>query len=268
MPYIMKKVQTLCLLFILSTHIYICAQKNNSLFKAGVTTGVNLTQIDGDDQFGYNRRGYNFGLRGAVILRKDMDISTELLFSQRGTQPNTDEKLKNKRTVNVSLNYAEVPFLFNYYYDRSDIGHYRWNIYAGFSYGRLLKSQTSIFKGYFTDTIQQNLVNTIGYNTSDFSLIFGIKRYFTPRFGFSLRHTASLNLLYKNPQPVVVTRVQPVNKNYTSFRSFFISVNVFYDFITPKLAKPRKGKGGKATPKKDAPKGKKYLYNNNYTNIS
>ncbi len=253
----MKKSQTLCLLFILSAHVYIYAQKYSSIFKAGVTAGVNLNQIDGDEQFGYNRRGYNFGMRGAVILRKNMDISTELLFSQRGTEPDDNEKLKNKRTAYVSLSYAEVPFLFNLYYDRSEIGHYRWNLYAGASYGRLLKSQTSIFKGYTTDTVQQNFVNTIGYNTSDFSFIIGVKRYFTPRFGVSLRHTASMNLLYKNPQPPVPSRVSLPTKNYASFRTFFVSANLFYDFITPKLVKPRKGKG--ASKAKVAPPKKKKL---------
>ena len=177
------------------------------------------------------------------------------LFSQRGTEPDSEEKAKIKRTIYVSLNYAEVPILFNYYYDKSEFGHYRWNLYAGFSYGRLLKSQTTILKGYLTDTIQQNLVNTIGYNTSDFSFAFGVKRFFTPRLALSLRHTFSLNYLYKNPQPTVVTRVSPVAKNYATFRSFFISINLCYDLITPKLMKPRKGK----TTQKGAVKVKKKL---------
>lgn len=251
----MKKRQTLCLLLFTATHIILCAQKYSSLFKAGVTAGVNLTQIDGDEQFGYNRRGYNFGLRGAVILRKDMDISTELLFSQRGTEPDSEEKIKNKRTIFVSLSYAEVPILFNYFYNKSDFGHYKWNLYTGVSYGRLLRSQTTVFKGYLSDSVQQNLVNTNGYNTSDFSLIFGVKRYFTPRLGVSLRHTISLNYLYQNPVPEIRKLGQPLVKNYATFRSFFISANLFYDFITPKLAKPRKGK----TPQKGAQTIKKKL---------
>ncbi len=239
----MKKKQILYLLLFFLAQTSLRAQKYSSLFKAGVTAGVNLSQIDGDEQFGYNNKGLNFGLRGAVILRKDIDISTELLYSQRGTQPDSDEISKQKRTAYVSLRYAEVPILFNYFYDKSDMGHYRWNVYAGVSYGRLLKSETRILKSFSqTDSVQQNLVNAIGYNTSDLSLIVGVKRYFTNRFGISLRHTSSLNYLYKNPKPIVQTRGQQPNKDYISFRSFFLSVNLFYDFITPKIKRPRKGK--------------------------
>lgn len=237
----MKKSQTLYLFLFLVAPIFLSAQKQSSLFKAGVTAGLNMTQIDGDEQFGYNRRGMNFGLQGSVILRKDMDISTELLYTERGTEPDSEEKTKNKRTAYVSLRYAEVPILFNYFYNRSDFGHYKWNIYLGFSYGRLLRSQTSILKGYLTDSVQQALVNTIGYKTSDLSFILGIRRYVTPRLGISLRHTFSLNYLYKNPAPIVPTR-GATTKNYVSFRSFFLSANLSYNFISPKITKPRKGK--------------------------
>lgn len=247
----MKKEHALYLILLFFVPSALSAQKYSSLFKAGATVGVNFSQIDGDEQFGYKKKGINFGLRGAVILRKDIDISTELLYSQRGTQPNSDEKSNQKRSAYVSLGYAEVPILFNYFYDKSEMGHYRWNFYVGASYGRLLKSETKILKSIsLTDTVQQNLLNTIGYNTSDFSLIIGVKRYFTSRIGASLRHTLSMNYLYKNPAPILPTRGQQTRKDYTTFRSYYISLNVFYDFITPKLVKPRKGK---TLPKVKAP---------------
>jgi Outer membrane protein beta-barrel domain len=236
----MKKEHALYLILLFFASSVLSAQKYSSLFKAGATIGVNLSQIDGDEQFGYNRKGLNFGLRGAVILRKDIDISTELLYSERGTKPDNDEISKQKRVIDVSLSYAEVPILFNYFYDKSDMGHYRWNIYVGVSYGRLLKSDTKIRKSVsLTDTLQQNLVNAIGYNTADLSLIIGIKRYFTNRVGVSLRHTFSMNYLYKNPKPIIITRGQQPNKDYATFRSFFLSFNLFYDFITPKIKKSR-----------------------------
>ena len=140
-----KRIHFLLLFIFVQTALF--AQKYSSPFKAGATIGLNFTQIDGDEQFGYNRKGLNFGLRGAVILRKDMDISTELLYSERGALPGNNEKTATKRTINIGLKYADVPFLFNYYYSKADDGHYRWNLYIGVSYGRLLRSQTSISKG-------------------------------------------------------------------------------------------------------------------------
>jgi hypothetical protein len=236
----MKKNRTLTFLLFFCVLTVVQAQKYSSPFKAGATLGINMTQIDGDDQFGYNRRGLNFGLRGAVILRKNMDISTELLYSERGTEPNETEKARNKRTTIIALQYAEVPLLFNYYHNKADDGHYRWNFYAGISYGRLLRSQVSVLKGYnLTDSVQQNLVNTNGLKSADFSFIIGVKRYFTNRVGLSVRHTNSLNLLYENPVPATITRGIILTRNYTSFRSYFVSFNVFYDFLTPKLVKKR-----------------------------
>ena len=243
LSYNMNQNLTLTVLLLLCGQITLTAQRYKSPFKAGVTIGINQSQIDGDEQFGYKRRGLNLGLRGAVILNKKMDISTELLYSERGTLPSDAEKSKNKRTVYVSLRYAEVPFLFNYFYEKGDDGHFKWNIYTGISYGRLLRSQTNVYKTFnIQDSVQQDLLNKVGYNTSDFSLIVGVKRCFTNRLGLSLRHTSSLNLLYDNPPPLTPKGNPVPTKNFTSFRSFHLSLNVTYDFFTPKLQKPRKKK--------------------------
>ena len=41
-----------------------------SPFKAGVSVGLNLAQIDGDHQFGYDKRGLGYGIRGGVVVEK------------------------------------------------------------------------------------------------------------------------------------------------------------------------------------------------------
>jgi hypothetical protein len=235
---IAMKIQTLLSIGLTLLSFSLSAQINSSLFKAGATIGLNRTQIDGDEQFGYNRSGLSFGLRGAVVIKPYLDISTELLFSQRGALPDDTEKSLRKRTVYIDLQYAEVPLLLNLYASKNEHGFYRWNIYGGVSYGRLLRSKTEVFKGATADSAQLNLVNENGYKSYDLSLVAGIGRYFTPRLGVSIRHTASMTYLYKNPAPIR-TRTGTINTDYKFFRSFFISVNAFYNLVSPKIKKPR-----------------------------
>ena len=70
-------------------------------FKASAFAGINLGQIDGDRQQGFRKLGASLGLDGSIYLRPDFDISTQLLFNQKGAQPSSD----NKSTHNLALNY-------------------------------------------------------------------------------------------------------------------------------------------------------------------
>ena len=57
LSYNMNKNLTFTFFLLLWGQIIMTAQKYNSPFKAGVTIGINQAQIDGDEQFGYKRRG-------------------------------------------------------------------------------------------------------------------------------------------------------------------------------------------------------------------
>lgn len=214
-------------------------------FKAAALVGINLSQIDGDRQQGYRNRGVSLGLDGSIYIRPDFDISTQLLFNQKGAQPSR----YNKNTPNLalsyfSLNYSEVAMMFNYhFFPNLTKKYYTRSLFVGLSYGRLLKSTTTVILNNqslttFTDKVQS------AYNPHDYSFIVGGSLLFTPKLGASLRFTRSIGSLYKNPNYIYPS----TEMNFDVLKPYFISAHVFYNFISPnktmglKLKKMKKGK--------------------------
>lgn len=103
-------------------------------FYGGLIVGTNFSQVDGDNFAGYHKVGYNLG--GIVYTKLDehVAVSMEVLYTQKGA------KSKGYYAVNpglyitdygITLNYAEVPIMFNYFDKRKS--HFG----AGISYSRL-----------------------------------------------------------------------------------------------------------------------------------
>ena len=133
------KCNTICLIIVWALlSLQTTTLHAQSPFKAGVSIGVNLAQIDGDHQFGYDKRGFGYGIRGGVAIRKNFDIMTELLYVQKGASPKSSQPFDSRR-AEIELKYAEVPLLFSYHFKKNDLGFYKWTIQTGASYGRLLK---------------------------------------------------------------------------------------------------------------------------------
>ena len=114
-------------------------QKNEKerRFTAAVVMGINISQIDGDEDGTYSKVGFNGGARGGVRFGKNMELCTEILFSQKGSYIKNIDKLYH-------LDYIEVPLIF-YYKDweamnRKQEKYMRVMIGGGFSYSRLLNS--------------------------------------------------------------------------------------------------------------------------------
>lgn len=213
-----------------------------SPFKAGVSVGVNLAQIDGDHQFGYDKSGFGFGLRGGVVVRKNFDIMTELQYIKKGTSPKSTQPFDSRR-AEIELVYAEVPLMFNYHFQKNDLGFYKWTLQAGASYGRLLKSTSVVTKKSMLDSMATVSLSQENYNKHDISFIIGAAFNIRSNLGISIRHTVSLTKLYENPdfdKPTIHTTKRA--ERYMSFRNYFVSFQIFYDFLAPKIKKPKKKK--------------------------
>ncbi|MBL7817924.1 MAG: PorT family protein [Saprospiraceae bacterium] len=211
-------------------------------FKAMAFAGVNLSQINGDKQEGYRQKGVSLGLNGSIFLRHDFDISTELLYNTRGARP--DRNYLGQPNINYStfkLHYSEVALLLNYHYHLSGSrNYYTQCLTAGVSYGRLLKSQTSIIRDNVPFTALENEVSS-KLNPNDVSVIVGWSQYFTPKLGFALRHTGTVNFLYKNPEYIP----NATDKGFEFLRPYYLSLHLFYNFVSPakvmELKKKKKG---------------------------
>ena len=233
------KIQTsffLFLFFFFTKNIF----AQNSPFKAGVTVGLNLAQIDGDHQSGYDHKGYSFGLRGGFALSKRIDIMSELIYLEKGAEPPSTSTGSDQRRLVIDLKYAEVPILFTHHFKKNDKGFYNWSFHTGISYGRLLKSTATVRVRSVVDSNITKSLSQEFFNKKDWSLINGISYNIGQNFGLRFRHSLSLNQLFINPNPERNNNGSLKREAYVFFRNYFISFQAYYDFIAPKAKKPKK----------------------------
>jgi hypothetical protein len=99
-------------------------------------------------------------------------------------------------------------------------------VHLGFSYGRLLKSSASISaRNTALTPLETDLLSK--FNPQDVSFIIGWSQLFSERIGISIRHTSSLNLLYKNPDYRINT------DQFKYLRPYYLSFHVFYNLVSP-----------------------------------
>jgi len=133
--------------------------------KGEIIAGANLSQVDGDQVYGFKKFGVNAGFGGILPLGHRFSMSVEVLYSQKGSyqkySPQPDS-LSRVPYYSLRLNYLEAPIMFHFE-DRST-----WTFGLGFSYGRLVG-----FKEIEHNKSQPwNRPDTISYKTNnEFSII-------------------------------------------------------------------------------------------------
>ncbi len=137
-------------------------------FKGGLVGGFNFSQIDGDDMVGYHRFGLNGGGYVSAILSERWQLSTELLFSQRGSRLSATEPI-NGRYDRIKLDLLEVPVLLNFV-------EWKFHVQAGVSYGRVFNAQIVELSGL-------DVTDEIELNENVFSLVLGATFFFTEKWG-------------------------------------------------------------------------------------
>ncbi|MCB2219987.1 MAG: PorT family protein [Bacteroidetes bacterium] len=156
--------------------------------QGAVIGGLNLSQVDGDEIFGFNKFGANVGLAAVAPLGKNFNFSLETIFSQKGSyqgkQYNDVDSAGNVTTgeYNLTLNYLEVPFLV-FYNDKDVIAGG-----AGFSYGRLV----GIKEYEHGRQIESTTVNGGPYNKNDFSILADVRFRIYKKFKLNVRYAYSL----------------------------------------------------------------------------
>jgi hypothetical protein len=102
--------------------------------KGELIFGMNATQIDGDEIYGFNRYGLNMGVGAIFPFNKHWSLSVETLFNQKGSYRKESIELDTLPTPYYSnrMNYLDVPVLLHY----EDKGGITFG--AGFSWGRTI----------------------------------------------------------------------------------------------------------------------------------
>ncbi len=100
--------------------------------KGELIFGMNTTQIDGDEIYGFHRYGLNVGVGAILPFNKHWSLSIETIFNQKGAYRNESIELDTlpQPYYSIRLNYLDVPVLIHY----EDKGGFTFG--AGFSWGR------------------------------------------------------------------------------------------------------------------------------------
>jgi Outer membrane protein beta-barrel domain len=230
----MKNLSLFSIVFVLSMPL--TAQNR---FAGGVFAGANFAQIDGDFQQGYYKKMFSGGIRAAMILTKNFDIGTELMYNGKGAVPSETDFSGRNPNFYMTMHYAEAGFMANFHFDKNEAGYNQKTIQIGLTYGRLLSSSNEITKINTIDTLQSKLFAQENIKNTDVSFVVGFSYRFTPKLGISLRHAYSITPFFERVLPTQRT----YQKEYFLGRSYFLSAHLFYDLWTPELRKPKKARG-------------------------
>lgn len=162
------------------------------IIKGETFLGLNLSQIDGDQAYGYRRFGLHAGVGAIVpVYQKNnfnFDIALEIAFNQRGSHQRAQYNETDKGETgayDVYMNYLEVPLLF-YFSDKqlASLG-------IGASYGRLVGLR-EYEHGKRTD-VDLNYTGEDKYNLNDFCVLADVKVRIYERLKFGVRFQYSMS---------------------------------------------------------------------------
>ncbi len=159
------------------------------IIKGETILGMNLTQVDGDEVFGFRKFGLNVG--GGVLIPFDKkgrwDVNMELIYTQKGSyqrpQYNAIDSLGNVLTgeYKLKLNYVEIPVTVMFT-DRE-----RVSFGAGFSYGRLI----GVKEWEHGNRVETTTLSSGTYSKNDISVLadFRIRIWKALKFNFRYQYT-------------------------------------------------------------------------------
>jgi len=118
--------------FLIFTLVFFVPKAEAQRVKGELIFGMNATQIDGDEVFGFHKYGLNVGVGGIYPFNKHWSLSAETIFNQKGSYRKESIEIDTLPTpyYNIRLNYLEVPVMIHY----EDKGGVIFGL--GFSWGR------------------------------------------------------------------------------------------------------------------------------------
>ncbi|MBK8622734.1 MAG: outer membrane beta-barrel protein [Saprospiraceae bacterium] len=193
--------------FLLILFFILSSQKiSGQAFKASAIVGANLSQIDGDNEYGFRKIGLTAGGKIGYGIDKNKFVNLEFLYSERGSSTTLFASEPESKIV---LRYIEVPIIFSIHdWYKEEKKYHVVRADLGFSYGNLFQLETPIG-------------DPEAFRNHDFSYILGAGFQFSKRIGLCIRYTRSLNKMLD------YTDVD--GKNIT-FEGYFLTTRMEYQF--------------------------------------
>lgn len=204
----MKFLSAIILLFMCSFYGY-----GQSFFKGGVIMGINAAQLDGDNNYGYNKLGLTGGITMGIPLEKNFDLFVEFLYSQQGAI----EKFRiipTSKDNGIKLNYLSMPIILrwkDWYIE--DKGFHRFWLDFGVSPGRLF--QTKIVGSPEISAVADQ------FKSYDVAGVIGGGIALNKHVQLNLRFTKSFYRLY-NRDKHVQNKLEYLIGYFFSFRSVYL----------------------------------------------
>ena len=195
-------------------------------FLGAMSLGVNMTQVDGDDYFGFHNFGLNVGPMVSMPFgnNENWSVSLELLYSQKGSRHNSSVDSLNYKLVQ---DYAEIPVLVHFTDKKIISGG------IGFAYGQLINYKET--KNDFFDSLYLNQTSPANNEISilgDLQIRLFSKMWLDLRYQYSLRSNRTVVI----DDPSVYPRKLVTRNQYNNV----ISLRLTWVFNQPKIARQKK----------------------------
>jgi hypothetical protein len=229
------------LIFLLLLFVLISYNGYSQRILGAVSAGMNLSQVDGDEKYGFKKAGLNIGPSVIIPFGKDKkwSVTMELLFSQLGSRQK--EQYMNDSIVDTTtseyydgyklkLTYVQIPVMVHFK-DKNIIAGG-----VGLLYGQLIDAQEwedyNDSRGLFkTET---NLRSP--YTLSDLQAIVDIRLRLYQRLWFNFRYSYSiLNLRTRD-------FVNPLYKTVETRKQYNNVITLRLTYIFNEEINKRKGK--------------------------
>lgn len=192
----MKKIYTLLILTLLL--LVSATDADAQIVKGEGFLGFNLSQVDGDEAYGYKRLGLHAGLGALVpVYQKNnfnIDFSLEVAFNQKGAHQRQIYSGVNDGITgeyDLYLNYFEVPVLI--YFTDKQITSFG----IGASYGRLVGLK-EYEHGNLTD-VNLSYTGVDKYDLNDFCILADVKFRIYERLKLGVRFQYSMDKIRTRP---------------------------------------------------------------------
>jgi len=170
----------LLLLLLASTKVY------SQRIMGGISVGMNLTQVDGDEYYGFKKFGLNVGPMAIIPLDKNKrwSISLELLYSQKGSRYNGQT---DTTSYKLKLDYVDIPVLLHFTDKKVISGG------VGVAYGQLINVKEWAH-GVETDSITLSGP----YNMGDLSVVADLQIRLWSKLWVDVRYQYSMLMIRKD----------------------------------------------------------------------
>jgi hypothetical protein len=233
----MKKI-----LFILAFLLSLCVARtaHAQWIYGAVSAGMNLSQVDGDEEYGYKKIGFNGGPSVIKPLGKNRNwsITMELLFSMKGSRQGSEYPANDTIVDSVNyydgyklnLDYVEIPLMVHYTDKKVIAGG------VGFSYGQRVGYKE--LEDHNLTTGWQEMDSASTYSNFDLSVLADLKIRIWKRLWLNGRFSYSLLPIRTRVFSVPAT---PVDKTWERKQyNNVISIRLTYVFNEPLPIKKKK----------------------------